>query len=935
MVSVEETSDQTYLPAEARARVEIDRMLAAAGWAVQDYRKVNLSEAQGVAVREFVLRPPHGRADYLLFIDKRPVGAIEAKPSGTTLTEVEEQSGHYGEGLPDGVVPLISPLPFRYESTGAETRFTNIKDPDHRSRPLYWFHRPETLASWIGEIESNPTSPTLRARFYDLPPVDAGRLWPAQVEAIRNIDRSLAEDRPRALIQMATGSGKTYTAANLAYRLIKYAGAKRILFLVDRANLGDQTRKEFQQFDTPGNGRKFTELYNIQHLRSNTIDTVSRVCISTVQRMYSILKGDQEMSPELDEASLYELSPSQPVEITYNAKVPIETFDVVIIDECHRSIYGLWRQVIEYFDAHLIGLTATPNKQAFGFFHRNLVMEYSHDKAVVDGVNVDFTVYRIKTEIGEHGGTIDAGLVTGFRNRETRKVRWEELDDDVSYRTQDLDKRVVAKDQIRTVIRTFKDRLPNDIFPGRTTVPKTLIFAKDDSHADDIVGIVREEFGKGNDFCQKITYRTMGKKPETILQEFRNSLNPRIVVTVDMIATGTDVKPIECLLFMRDVKSRTYFEQMVGRGVRIMLDTDFQAVTPDAKAKDRFVLVDAVGVTEKRFQETIQPLERKPTESLDRLMRLVSFGNCEADLASSLAARLSRLDRQLTKEDRAKLQDAAGGIDLSTLAHGLVEAVDPDKQLAQAQTRTGRIDPTQAEVGRTARELISQALSPLANSAELRDAIVEVRRSYEQTIDETSEDRVLEAGYSAQAKVKAEAMVRDFRQFIDQHHREIAALQFLYSRPYSERPTYAQLKELANAISKPPHLLTPERLWRAYEALDKSKVRGSGGRMLTDIVSLVRFALQQENQLVPFRDEVDQRFQAWLTAQGQDGRSFSAEQHQWLTWMKDQIAGEMGISAKSFEFTPFVEHGGLGKAYQVFGPQLSRIMNELSEALAA
>jgi type I restriction enzyme R subunit len=931
----EEPPAQTYLAAEARARVEIDRMLAAAGWAVQDYRKVNLSAAQGVAVREFVLRPPHGRADYLLFIDKRPVGAIEAKPSGTTLTEVEEQSARYGEGLPDGVVPPISPLPFRYESTGAETRFTNAKDPDHRSRPLYWFHRPTTLASWIDEIESNPASPTLRARFNDLPSVDAGRLWPAQVEAIRNLDRSLAEDRPRALIQMATGSGKTYTAANLAYRLIKYGGAKRILFLVDRANLGDQTRKEFQQFDTPGDGRKFTELYNIQHLRSNTIDTVSRVCISTVQRMYSILKGEPEMSPELDEASLYELAPSQVVEITYNAKVPIETFDVVIIDECHRSIYGLWRQVIEYFDAHLIGLTATPNKQAFGFFHRNLVMEYSHDKAVVDGVNVDFTVYRIKTEIGERGGTLDAGLVTSFRNRETRKIRWEELDDDVSYRAQDLDQRVVAKDQIRTVIRTFRDKLPMEIFPGRTTVPKTLIFAKDDSHAEDIVDVVREEFGKGNDFCQKITYRTMGKKPEAILQEFRNSLNPRIVVTVDMIATGTDVKPIECLLFMRDVKSRTYFEQMVGRGVRIMLDTDFQAVTPDAKTKDRFVLVDAVGVTEKRFQETIQPLERKPTESLDKLMRLVSFGNCEADLASSLAARLSRLDHQLSKEDRQKLKQVADGIGLSSIAHGLVEAIDPDKQFAETQTRTGRIDPTQAQIKETARELIAQALKPLAESAELREAIVEVRRSYEQTIDETSEDKVLEAGYSAQAKEKAQAMVRSFHEFIEEHHEEIAALQLLYSRPYRQRPTYAQLKELANAISKPPHQWTADRLWRAYEALDKSKVRGSGSRMLTDIVSLVRYTLHQESQLVPFRDEVEQRFQAWLEQQTKAGRPFTADQLQWLGWMKDQIAGEMSISTESFEFTPFIEHGGLGKAYQVFGDQLTKLMDALTEALAA
>jgi type I restriction enzyme, R subunit len=932
---VEERVSDQYLGAEARARVRIDKMLSAAGWAVQDYKRVSLAAGRGVAVREFRLKEPHGRADYLLFVDGRAVGAIEAKPAGTTLTEVEEQTAKYGEGLPDGVVPPISPLPFRYESTGSETRFTNFEDPDRRSRSLFWFHRPETFVGWTKEVEADPRYPTLRARFRGLPPVESTRLWPAQAEAIKNLDHSLAEDRPRALIQMATGSGKTYTAANVAYRLIKYAGARRILFLVDRANLGDQTRKEFQQFDTPAEGRKFTELYNIQHLRSNTIDTVSRVCISTVQRMYSILKGEAEMSPELDEHSLYELAPSQPVQIDYNPNVPIETFDVVIIDECHRSIYGLWRQVVEYFDAHLIGLTATPNKQAFGFFHRNLVMEYSHDKAVVDGVNVDYTVYRIRTEIGENGGTIDAGLVTGFRNRETRKVRWEELDDDVSYRAPDLDRRVVARDQIRTVIRTFRDKLFTEIFPGRTTVPKTLIFAKDDSHADDIVDVVREEFGKGNEFCQKITYRTFAKKPEVILQEFRNSLNPRIVVTVDMIATGTDVKPIECLIFMRDVKSRTYFEQMVGRGVRIINATDFQAVTPDARTKDRFVIVDAVGVTEKRFAETNQPLDRRPTEPLEKLMRLVSFGNSEPDVASTLAARLSRLDRQLTKEDREKLQVVAGGIDLRDIAHALVEAVDPDRQIAEAQTRTGRSDPTAAEVSAAATELIRGGLRPFAENAALREAIVDVRRSYEQMIDETSQDVVLEAGYSEEAKARAQAMIRDFRQFIEEHHNEIAALQCLYSRPYRQRPTYAQLKELANVISKPPHQLTPERLWRAYEALDKSKVRGSGGRMLTDIVSLVRYALEQEPQLVPFREHVYQRFEAWLARQAKNGRKFSQEQLQWLSWIKDEIAGEMGITAESFEFTPFVEHGGLGKAYQVFGDQLTPLMGELTEALAA
>ncbi len=282
----------------------------------------------------------------------------------------------------------------------------------------------------------------------------------------------------------------------------------------------------------------------------------------------------------------------------------------IIIDECHRSIYGQWRQVLEYFDAHLIGLTATPTRQAFGFFRQNLVMEYSHDMAVANHVNVDFTVYKVETSITKSGSVIETGEFAGYRDRQTRAVRWDAVDEPVEYTSAQLDRAVVAQDQIRTVIQTFKDKLFTDLFPGRATVPKTLIFAKDDSHADDIVQVVREVFGKGNEFATKITYRTHDGKAEDLLQAFRNSMNPRIVVTVDMIATGTDVKPLECLLFMRSVKSRTYFEQMLGRGVRVIDDTDFQSVTDDAKSKDRFVVVDAVGVMDSPLAENVQPLER-------------------------------------------------------------------------------------------------------------------------------------------------------------------------------------------------------------------------------------------------------------------------------------------------------------------------------------
>jgi type I restriction enzyme R subunit len=920
-----------YLTPEAKARVRIDEMLDAAGWSVQHAGQANLAAARGVAVREFVMKPPHGRADYLLFVDGAAVGVIEAKKEGETLRGVEWQSAKYVDGMPDEIPAVEGALPFVYESTGAETHFTNTLDPEPRSREIFSFHRPETLARWLDGLRLHPTAPTLRHRLRALPPLTRIGLWPAQFTAIENLERSLAADRPRALIQMATGSGKTFTAANIAYRLVKHADARRILFLVDRANLGRQTLKELQGFSTPDDGRKLTELYNVQHLSSNRIDPVSRVTISTIQRVYSILRGDTVFDEELDEHSAFEVA-DEAVPVEYNPSLPPEFYDVVIVDECHRSIYGLWRQVLDYFDAFVIGLTATPNKQAFGFFDQNLVMEYGHEQAVVDGVNVDFDVYRIRTEITEQGATIDAGLWTRFRDRQTRRSRWELLDDELPYTAAELDKKVVARDQIRTVLETFRDRLPTEIFPGRSEVPKTLIFAKDDAHAEEIVEIAREVFGKGNDFVAKITYKATGRKTDDLIAAFRNSPNPRIAVTVDMIATGTDVKPLECVFFMRAVKSRTYFEQMKGRGVRVISDTDLQAVVPGATSKERFVIVDAVGVTEGELAET-PPLDRQPTVPLGRLLRQVSFGVRDPDAISAIASRLARLDRRLTETQRTQLAVLAGGKTVQEIAGGIVAALDPDRQLEAAREATGSAEPSVDEIAGASKALLDAAVAPLAHSPELREAIVVARRALEIAIDETSSDTVVEAGYSREATDRARDTIESWEAFCEEHRDEITALQILYSQAYTRRLTFAEVRELADAIKVPPRSWTAEKLWDAYEALDRTRVRGSGQRVLTDLVSLVRVALHHEDELVPYPELVRERFRAWLLAQENAGRIFTPEQLLWLERIAEHVAASLGISTDDFSYTPFVEAGGLGKASEVFGAEFGPLLDELNEVL--
>ena len=477
---------------EQKARRNIDHQLEQCGWILQDYSSMNIMAGLGVAIREFPLKT--GSADYLLYAGGKVIGVVEAKPEGHTLTGVETQSAKYINGLPDGIPHYSLPIPFAYESTGVITQFTNSLDPDPRSREVFSFHRPEELIRLV-KLDNQ-----LRSDLRNMPQLNDSRLWSVQAQTINNLEVSLGENRPRALIQMATGSGKTYNACSFCYRLIKFAKAKRILFLVDRNNLGRQTLNEFQQYISPYTNYKFTEEFNVQHLRKNTIDPASKVVITTIQRLYSILKGEEEYSEENEDQSMFESeSPlaSEPLPVVYNAKIPIETFDFIIVDECHRSIYNIWRQVLEYFDAFLIGLTATPTAQTVGFFNGNVVQNYSHEKAVADGVNVGFEVYRIQTEITGKGAKLvrEPGRFVPHRDRKSHRKRLAELDDDLTYTANQLDRDVVNLSQIRLVVRTFKERLFTDIFPGRREVPKTLVFAKTDLHADDIVKIIREEFG--------------------------------------------------------------------------------------------------------------------------------------------------------------------------------------------------------------------------------------------------------------------------------------------------------------------------------------------------------------------------------------------------------------------------------------------------------
>lgn len=911
------------LKPEDKARHDlINPALKSAGWEIQHYSSASPYSAKGVAVEYFQIG---GRkeVDYVLFVDGVAVGVIEAKKEGETLIGKEFQSSKYAHNFPEEFKHVGLPLPFVYESSGSETRFTNLWDPKPRSREVFNFHTPKILSEWV-EQDKN----TIRANLMKRKDLENKKLWPVQRRAIENTEESLSKRKPRALIQMATGSGKTFTAVNLCYRLIKNAKAKRILFLVDRSNLGEQTEQEFQNFVIPKDGRKFTELYNVNRLTTNHINDSDKVVVSTIQRVYSMLKGEKEFDPEREEKSGFEDDYSlEPAPVEYNPKIPIETFDFIIVDECHRSIYNLWKQVLDYFDAFLIGLTATPSKSTIGFFNNNLVMEYTHEEAVADQVNVDFTVYNIRTRITQRGSKIHKGETILKRDLRTRKKRWTTLDDDVEYAPRQLDRAVVAKDQIRTIIRTFRDKVKTEIFPGRKHVPKTLIYAKDDNHAEEIVQIIREEFNEGNEFAVKITYKTEGQKPADLIRQFRNEFNPRIAVTVDMVATGTDIKPLEIVFFMRPVKSRNYFEQMKGRGVRVMRNDDFKTVTPDAMAKERFVIVDAVGVCENEDLNETRPLEQKPGMSFGKLLKALQYGKPKRENLSSMASRLSRLHKKLTDKQNDEIRKLTKGDDLSDFARDIVVAIDPDRILEQAQKQFGE-KPKKKEIEDVTQKRMVGALKPFVGNTKLMTRLPEIKKEVDQIIDVVSLDMVKEARFSPLSREKAKQVVGSFKQFIEENKKELLALQLFYNKG---KMSWDDLKDLAEKIKAPPYCLTPSKVWRAYKELEEKKVHGRpSDKLLVDFISLLAFEIGKTPELQPYLDTIDKRFAEWLGRQREAGVPFTQEQLNWLEKIKEHIATSVEILPDDLESPPFSQMGGLGKASKVFGPSFNKLLVQLN-----
>ena len=858
---------------EEKARQKIDLWFAEAGWKVinrEDYEPT----CTAVAIREGLLKG-NLEADYFLFINGKAIGVLEAKREEIDpfSNNVCEQAVLYAKSVPHIYQAYQKPLPFIFTSNGKELFFCDFREQKQSFKQIMAIPTPYELVKQLG----------ISDYFAGLPSLQKKGLRDCQYEAVTELEKSFRSGQNRALMVLATGAGKTYTACLAAYRLLSYTPMRRVLFLVDRNNLGKQAEGEFGTFRLTENGDAFNTIFTVNRLRSSSIPSDSNVVISTIQRLFSFLKGDVIEDNDNDDDN----DPTEEVVLPPNPNLPHDYFDLIIIDECHRSIYGNWRKVLEYFDtARLVGLTATPIPETMAFFNNNRIVNYTLEKSIVDGVNVDCRVYRIKTQVTENGGAILEGEKIKEETRYTGDVKTISNKETKTYTNKELNRSVINPAQIKLILSTYRDVVYTELFndPQRDAnfdyLPKTLIFALNETHASNIVQIAKEVFGRTDDrFVQKITY-SAGDSNE-LIRQFRNDKDFRIAVTCTLVATGTDVKPLEVLVFMRDVESLPLYIQMKGRGVRTIGDEQLRNVTPNAFSKDYFYLIDAVGVTE--HEKTIPTITDEPTTkviTLKELLEQITHGYLPDEHLKRLAATLSRIYNKADNSQRNEFVRLAND-DMKELASRIYEAFENNTLPPFISTK----EPNNERKG---------LVAPLANHADARRYLLILAAGFVNTLM-PGEDTLISKGFSIE---EAKSTTKAFEDFCKEHCDEIEALRIIYNNE-GEPITYSMLKDLENKLKMANNHFTSKQLWNSYAILNPNSVRRSSTKeesdALTNIIQLVRFALHQIERLDSVVSTSKQYFNLWL---GQNQREITDKQREVISRIVDYIASNGACTIK-------------------------------------
>ncbi len=838
---------------EQKARQKIDEMLKNSGWDIisrNEYSDIY----NGCAITEALLTG-NLEADYLLFAGGKAIGVLEAKRAENNLSvEVAEQAQNYTKSLPSWYQTWANPLPFVFLSNGETLLFRDMREKDATYIELKKMKTPKELVQ-MADIKSE------YAALPALPPVGEKGLRQCQFDAIRNLELSFKHNENKALISLATGAGKTFTACTFTYRFLTYTSVRRVLFLVDRNNLGKQAEGEFTTYKLTESGEVFNSIYSVQRLKSIEEIQSAKVVISTIQRLFSAITGQTLTTENDDDESdyadaLYNSETEDEVKLDGKLLLPPDFFDLIIVDECHRSIYGKWQQVLKYFNsAKIIGLTATPTPEAEAFFNGNFVANYTFEDSVRDGVNVPPRVYRIKTEVSENGGTIAENEKVYKKSKFTGKKEVVSNENEQQYTANQLDRSVVNITEINKVVKAYKDSIYKSLYPDRfpdwNYIPKTLFFAKSDSHANDIIKQIKEVFKVEfpdeklpKDFVQKITYNA-GNSNE-LIRQFRNNKEFRIAVTVTLVATGTDVKPLECVVFMRDVASSVLYTQMKGRGCRRISDDNLQLVTPNATSKDCFYVIDAVGVTEhEHSMPQIKPDEPTlPVPSLQRLLELLSLGNVSDEYLTLLSNYLAKCQNKGEVEDLKEWAEIAG-ITLKDFVENLIAALEVEdcvtfQALAEQNQNPTKVKhlPPYKDINEPNSER-KQLISKLINNQKARQKILEINAGFVKILM-PGEDELTYTGFS---KEESETYIQVFEKYMDENKDKIEALRIIYNE--KDVPiTHKMLEDLQSNLLKANRMYKAAYIWQNYKIVkaDNSVVPLESKNELEALTNLIQIA---------------------------------------------------------------------------------------------
>lgn len=873
---------------EEEARKKIDKQINNAGWNIVDRNAYIPGYSQ--AVREFLMQK-NKESDYLFFIDNKAIAVLEAKKEDNQLgSDVAFQGEWYSSNPLKWAHPWFdNQIPLVYLANGKKILFKNMLNPNSEYQEIKKMHSPKEMLRLIKRD----------SRFGKLPMISSTGLRACQYDALTEFEDRLRRGEKKFLASLATGSGKTYLSCLIAYRQLAYTDTKRVLFLVDRNNLGKQAATEFSTFNRTENGLELSKIYDIRRLRNNKdLDGDPNIVISTIQKLYSYMTDQNlsEMSEDEEDEKLMQLDDEagEAIELGSDLKLPHDYFQLIIVDECHRSIYGKWSNVLKYFNqAVIVGLTATPTPEAYAFFNKNLIANYSYEDSVVDGVNVPYDVYITKTEITEHGGTMQKGDRYVEITKKTGKSEIKETPDRYDFKPASVNRGVTVENQIDTILTQYRESVYSEMFTERKEdwryIPKTLIFAKNDNHATEIIHscerVFADKFESGEvpkGFAQKITYSSGDS--DTLIQQFRTNKDFRIAVTVTLVSTGTDIKPLEVVMFMTDVKSSVLYQQMKGRGCRTISDSLLREVTPNADTKSRFILFDASGVTE--TDKTI-PVGRKQGVkklSLEQLLEQLSHGELTdenllllSDYCSSINQRYD--NNTLLNYHIAEFMESFGFLP-RTISESIVKAFD-SKQLPAFNAK-----------GDNSERL--NLISKLMFNVKARNKLLELKEGY--SIKTSNEDSVIHAGFNTEG---VKSHLKYFEEYINRHTDDIEALNIIYNSGLNI--TRMMLNDLKQKLLEEDSSYAVPRLWSWYKMVDSNNSVGDPGseaNCLTNLIQIVRYGYKQSSQLVSISKYANSRFNLYA---GQAQNTLTDDQLKLMKIIAEYVSINGVMDVKDFQ----------------------------------